>query len=736
MPCTHRSVFCTAIAGAVVIAFSAPVQALDSFPAPAGWPAYTAALTARELIGPGVSYEHWALTAAPAGPAANGAHADGPLSISIITADLTNPFVTLTAAAENGVVQGPGARLSAIADSIHAEAGVNGDYFDIGGSNAPINALIVDGRALHQPSAAAVFSIGADKRPHLGPVSWSAVVVPANGSQLTISGVNDWSASTPISLLTPELGNTDAYGATEAVLRPAEGGTAFTVVSVAENLRALATLGPDQIGIAGHGDAAASIAAAFTVGENVSVTYQGNPAPMSIVTAIGGGPLLVRDGMPYDDPAAPAPQERDVRYPLTGAGLAGDGRTLWLVVVDGRRPGVSVGVTRPMLGALFIALGASDAMAFDSGGSSEMVARHLGDPGVEVMTTPSDGRERAIADGLFIVNSGPAGPATQLLLRPSAPAVLAGSRLAVRAEAVDANLQPVALNATSLSWQVQPAGVLTFDDAGNAVAQVPGDATITAMSGAISATATVKVVPSISGLTISGYGATVPIGAKAQLIASAVDALGEKVAVDANAVMWSASSGATVAPSGEFAAGTAPAAVTVRATAGGATATALVDVGDHATPLESALPSGAAANAWRSSASSNASGGLDETPAPDGSSGLRLLYRFAAAGGTRAAYAASEVAVPGEPIAIACDVFGDGNGEWLRASYRDADGITNSITLARHVDWVGWRTLRAAVSLEARKPITVTRLYVVQPDKRAVNGVVWLRNLAAVYPGP
>jgi hypothetical protein len=736
MPCSFRPLFNAPTAAVIVIAFCAPARALDSFPAPAGWPPYSAALTAREVVGPGVSYEHWALTAAPPVSTGNSARAGGPLSISIITADLTNPFVSLTAAAENGVVQGPGARLSAIADSVHAEAGVNGDYFDIGGSNAPVNALTVDGRALHQPSAAAVFSVGADKRPHLGPVSWSAVVVPANGSQFSISGLNDWSASTPISLLTDELGNTDAYGATEAVLRPAEGGTAFTVVSVAANLGSLATLAPDQIGIAGHGDSATSIAAAFTAGENVTVTFQGNPPPMSVVTAIGGGPLLVRDGMPFDDPAAPAPQERDVRYPLTGAGLSADGRTLWLVVVDGRRPGVSVGVTRPMLGALFIALGASDAMAFDSGGSSEMVARHLGDPGVTVQTTPSDGRERAIADGLFIVNASPAGLASQLLLRPSAPAVLAGSRLAVRAEAVDANLQPVALNAGSVSWQVLPAGALTIDDVGNAVAQTPGDATITATSGAISATTMVKVVSSISGLTISGYGATVPVGAKVQLIASAADALGGPIAVDANAVTWSASSGATISPLGEFAAGPTPAAVTVQAAAGGVTATALVDVGDHATSLESALPSGAAANAWRFSASSNAAGALDATPAPDGSSGLRLVYRFAAAGGTRAAYAASEVAAPGVPIAIACDVFGDGNGEWLRASYRDADGIANTITLARHVDWTGWKTVRAPVSAEARKPIAITRIYIAQPDKRAAEGAVWLRNLAAVYPGP
>jgi hypothetical protein len=389
-----------------------------------------------------------------------------------------------------------------------------------------------------------------------------------------------------------------------------------------------------------------------------------------------------------------------------------------------------------MLGALFVALGASDAMAFDSGGSSEMVARHLGDAGVDVVTLPSDGRERAIADGLFIVNAAPAGPASQLLLRSSAPAVLLGSALSARAEAVDTNLQPVALDPRSLSWHIDPAGALAFDDAGDLVARIPGEATITAATGSISAAATVKVVSAIGGLTISGYGVTVPVGTKVQLIANATDALGGPVAIDASAVSWSASGGATMSPTGEFGAGSAPAAVTVRASVGGVTATALVAVGDHSEPLESAMPAGTAAGAWHVSASSNAGGGLDGTPAPDGSSSLRLTYRFAAAGGTRAVYAASDIPVPDEPMAIACDVFGDGNGEWLRASYRNADGITDNVTLARHVDWVGWKTVRAALQPEARRPIIVTRIYVVQPDKRAADGIVWLRNLAAVYPGP
>ena len=730
-----RSVVGAALAMTALATAAGPASALDAFPSPAGWPAYTATLGSREQIGPGVFFEHWALTSGAPVPGTKGAN--GPLSISIITADLTNPFVALTVAAHGGVVQGPGQRLSAMADAAHAEAGVNGDYFDIGGSNAPVNALVVNGRLLHQPSSAAVFSVGADGKPHLGPVVWSAVLTPANGPPMTISGVNDWSASTPISVLTSELGNDQAYGATEAVLRPAEGGTAFNVVSVAGDLRTLATLESGEIGIAGHGDEAASIAASFSAGENVNVAFQGNPAPSSIAAAIGGGPILVRGGVPYDDPSAPAPQETNVRYPLTGAGISADGRTLWLVVVDGRNQKISVGLTRPMLGALFIALGAADAMAFDSGGSSEMVVRHLGDPGVGVVTAPSDGRERAIADGLFVLNSAPAGPPSQLLLRANAARILVGSRLSLAAEAVDQNLQPVVLPASTYSWRIDPADSLAADASGAWIAKNQGDATVTVTNGALSTASKVSVVSSVAVLTIAGYGTSVPLGSSVQLAVNAADAAGNAVAVDANAVTWSATDGAVVTPAGVLIAGERPAAVTVQAVAGGARTVANVDIGDHTSVLQAELPTGSASHPWRfASSSAAATGALDQSPAPDGTGGMRFAYRFAPAGATLAVYAANDVAIPGSPTAITCDLFGDGGGEWVRASYRNADGASDIITLARHVDWTGWRTVRAAVSPEVRWPIGLTKIYVVQPEKRAAQGVLWFRDLGAVYPGP
>lgn len=49
--------------------------------------------------------------------------------------------------------------------------------------------------------------------------------------------------------------------------------------------------------------------------------------------------------------------------------------TLFLVTIDGRQPGWSPGVQFPGLGALFVRLGASDALNLDGGGSTEMWMR-------------------------------------------------------------------------------------------------------------------------------------------------------------------------------------------------------------------------------------------------------------------------------------------------------------------------------------------------------------------------
>ena len=79
------------------------------------------------------------------------------------------------------------------------------------------------------------------------------------------------------------------------------------------------------------------------------------------------GGLLVTAG---DNTGATARVAPEVRHPRTAAGVTSDGRTLILVVVDGRQQGYSIGVTLPELADIMIGLGAANAINLDGGGST------------------------------------------------------------------------------------------------------------------------------------------------------------------------------------------------------------------------------------------------------------------------------------------------------------------------------------------------------------------------------
>ncbi len=87
------------------------------------------------------------------------------------------------------------------------------------------------------------------------------------------------------------------------------------------------------------------------------------------------------------------------RHPRTGVGLSSDGRTLWLVVIDGRTRRSS-GATVEELAETLRGLGASEGVKLDGGGSSALFVRRRG-----VVNHPSDGRERVVANHLAIVRA-------------------------------------------------------------------------------------------------------------------------------------------------------------------------------------------------------------------------------------------------------------------------------------------------------------------------------------------
>lgn len=92
------------------------------------------------------------------------------------------------------------------------------------------------------------------------------------------------------------------------------------------------------------------------------------------------------------------------RHPRSAAGLSADGRTLYLLVIDGRRPG-SAGATEAEIGLLLKQLGAWEGLNFDGGGSSSLALRYP-DGKVRPVNIPIHlhipGNERGVATCLGI----------------------------------------------------------------------------------------------------------------------------------------------------------------------------------------------------------------------------------------------------------------------------------------------------------------------------------------------
>jgi exopolysaccharide biosynthesis protein len=134
--------------------------------------------------------------------------------------------------------------------------------------------------------------------------------------------------------------------------------------------------------------------------------------PRDAQQAIAGSHIVIKDGRKTTLPDTPFSTSR---HPRTAVGTADGGRTLVLVVVDGRRPGVSVGMTLAELADLMLKLGCEHALNLDGGGSSTLVMRNPELNQLQVINQPSGGKQRAVANVLgvrLVEQEEPRSPAT------------------------------------------------------------------------------------------------------------------------------------------------------------------------------------------------------------------------------------------------------------------------------------------------------------------------------------
>src|SRR5262245_29684204 len=222
------------------------------------------------------------------------------------------------------------------------------------------------------------------------------------GPKRALNGLNQRPGAQGISLFTPVWGDNtpQASGTVEVVLEPMPPAAPFTDLTgtVIDIKTGGGTPIPrDGAVLVARGSAANRLASESMLGGSMIVRLVLRPQWGAVVDAIGGGPLIVRDGQPVFAALEDfAPSQINPRNPRTAVGQLADGRIV-MVAVDGRRSGYSIGVTNFELAQQLVRLGAVTGTALDSGGSTTMAFNG------KLLNRPSDpGGERAVSESLNV----------------------------------------------------------------------------------------------------------------------------------------------------------------------------------------------------------------------------------------------------------------------------------------------------------------------------------------------
>jgi hypothetical protein len=118
----------------------------------------------------------------------------------------------------------------------------------------------------------------------------------------------------------------------------------------------------------------------FTTAQRAHIVDNGQ-CPANTQQALSGNEIFVRNRKLIQKPSERA---RDwlKPYPRTAIALDQSGEKLWLLLVDGKQPFYSEGISMPELADIAIALGAETALNLDGGGSVTLAMERSGRPTV------------------------------------------------------------------------------------------------------------------------------------------------------------------------------------------------------------------------------------------------------------------------------------------------------------------------------------------------------------------
>ena len=390
----------------------------------------------------------------------------------LMTVDTRNPYVSIEQVLGNGVVKGL-ERPSNMAKRSSTDTkiffgGVNGDFY---ANSTPVGTTIVNGEYALTPWGAGGGrrhgGVDADKK---GVTAFThtysmQLITPAHDT-LPIHHANGSREANELVLYNHYLGSstaTNAYG-TEVRIQLLDGEKWATtgvmkakVLAKQEKVGSM-SLDAESAVLSGHGAMAAALST-LSEGDEITLNFelQLDGVPVNVAQMIGGDHY---NTMILDSGVVSTKDFWDELHPRTGYGVSQTRDTVLMLVVDGR--GVSKGCTTKVLAEILKYYGAYSAVNWDGGGSSCMYVRPF-----DQVNRGSDGSERTVANGMFVVANLPQADNTIASIKPYSPKYLMPRYAVISPQflgynqygvLVDADVQGIQLSCDASLGEILPDG--------------------------------------------------------------------------------------------------------------------------------------------------------------------------------------------------------------------------------------------------------------------------------------
>ncbi|EHQ87377.1 phosphodiester glycosidase family protein [Desulfosporosinus youngiae] len=663
--------------------------------------------------------------------------ADGWLNIKVLRIDTTNPNIKIDTLA-NGRITDAFSTVLALAEKNGAVAAVNASFFNPmgGGTGYPDGPLVRGGDLL---ATAGWYNQNNDEMASFSLDNSGQILFNYWKNSLTLTGFNNasfvvaqynqpsrqqymditvldnkWGPST--------LGASEKYPDLVEILI-----SQGRVIEVRQALPA-STIPAEGYVVISRGEQAVKLLESFRTGEPAKFTVTSNPDWSDLQMSATGSSILVKEGQ-IPEVFSYSTGGFDKKNPRTLAGSSQDGKQLILVTVDGRQDN-SVGLTQTESAQLMQELGAYNALAFDGGGSTTMVARKPGTSSLDLVNIPSEGSLRSVANGIGVFSQASPAPLAKLILETEDPNVFVHTSRNYTLRGVDSFSNPVMVNPQQIEWSVRGIEGRFIDNQFQPTSI--GQGQVIAKVGKITGELDIRSLSAPVKLELSSDKLEIALGESQTLEVTGYDQQGFKANIEPEDVQWAVSGEVKDFQEGTLKATTVGAGY-IKAGVGDVHAYTAVSIYEDSTETIYAFEDDQAsfqANPQIAQGSFQ----LSPDQVHGGNTSGQLVYDFFdtnSSGEVSLLFKGAGLSLASDTSELAVWIYNTReNSNRILGEVLDDTGKRYSLEIAPKLDWKGWQ--RMEVSLEKiKKPTKLRRLYVQASDPVEGSGKIYFDDLTA-----